>query len=123
MIKGRRLSKLLTVYQNKLDEGSFTRSKLKEKQDRIETRQTRQSVAIAQKRAPPPKANAKAKPKPKKKQAPAFEEDDLVTVQYPSGTFDGIILTVSDTNIQVYFESDNSIVDLKRNQWKLIKAK
>lgn len=112
-----------TAFQNKLDEGSFTRSKLKAKQDRIDKRETRQSVAIAQKRAPPPKPKAKAKPKAKKKQAPAFEEDDLVTVTYPDGKYDGVILTVSDTNIQVYFEIDNSIVELPKRQWKIIEAK
>lgn len=108
-----------TAFQNKIDEGSFTRSKLKAKQDRIDKRETRQSVAIAQKRAPPP---PKAKPKAKKKQSP-FEEDDLVTVQYPDGKYDAVILTVSDTNIQVYFESDHTIAELPKSQWNLIKAK
>ena len=113
-----------TAFQNKLDEGSFTRSKLKAKQDRIDQRETRQSVAIAQKkRAPPPKPKAKAKPKAKKKQAPAFEEDDLVTVTYPDGKYDAIVLTVSDKTIELYFESDNTIAELPKRQWKLIEAK
>lgn len=112
-----------TAFQNKIDEGSFTRSKLKEKQDRIDKRETRQSVAIAQKRAPPPKPKAKAKPKQKKKQAPAFEEDDLVTVTYPDGKYDAVVLTVSDKTIELYFESDNTIAILPERQYNLIKAK
>jgi len=112
-----------TAFQNKIDEGSFTRSKLQAKQDRIDKRETRQSVAIAQKRAAPPKPKAKAKPKQKKKQAPAFEEDDLVTVTYPDGKYDAVVLTVSDKTIELYFQSDNTIAELPKSQWNLIKAK
>lgn len=112
-----------TAFQNKLDKGSFTRSKLKEKQDRIDKRETRQSVAIAQKKRAPPPPKAKPKLKAKKKQTPAFEQDDLVSVQYPDGKYDAVVLTVSDKTIELYFDSDNTIAELPKSKWNLIQGK